>query len=233
MLGSAPDALYLREPLTQGHPAITSRVVFQPPAHPDLEPLARRLADKAFLGWPDFGPKVVRVPDRWALRGRRGRRVVVKEVNPSACAWYLRHYRPRVVFLLRHPAAVAMSSQKQGWLGPAVDDWARRGMEDAAALREARDVLKDYPDSRTVFFEDLCNDPLPGFRALFDFAGLTWTEWAAETIREYSQDSPDRISAWRAEASPEALRALREGYRTFELDWYQREGDWRPAPTPT
>ena len=226
MLGSAPDALYLREPLTQGHHAITSRVVFDPDTDHDLEPLARRLADKAFLGWPDFGPQVVRLPGNWALRGRRGRRVVVKEVNPSACAWYLRRYRPRVIFLLRHPAAVAMSSQKQGWLGPTVDAWARRGLEDASALRQARDVLKDYPDAQTVFFESLCNDPLRGFRTLFDFAGLTWTDWAAETVREYSHDSPRRIDAWRADTTPDALKALREGYRTLQLEWYQGDKEW-------
>lgn len=35
--------------------------------------------------------------------------LVVKEVNPLALDWLLSSYKPRVVFLYRHPAAVALS----------------------------------------------------------------------------------------------------------------------------
>ena len=220
MLGSAPDALYLREPVTQGDRTLTPRVVFDPARHPEIEPAVRRLADKAFLGLPDFSDKIVRVPEQWALHWRRPRRVLVKEVNPLACRWFLRHYRPRVILLLRNPAAVAWSSQRQGWLGPTVDEWATRGTETGLALREARDALADYPDHTKILFEDLCRDPVEGFRRLYEFAGLAWTEGVVERIREYSHDSAGKVDAWRTGADPGAASALLDAYRAFGLEWY-------------
>jgi hypothetical protein len=227
MLGSAPDALYLREPLSQGDPAVRSRLIYDPGHDPVLGPISARLADKVFAGLPDFDERIVRIPGQWALKWRRPRRVVVKEVNPRACRWYLERYRPRVVFLIRHPAAVATSSQKQAWLGPTVGDWAQRGVDDGQLLREALTALAHHPEScTTVFFEDLCVDPLNGFRRLYDFAGLKWTGAVAERIVEYSHDSVSKIDAWRREASPEHVQALRRGYDQADLPWYRSDEEW-------
>ena len=231
MLGSAVDALYLREPLTQGDPRVTARVVFDPFETPELEPVVRMLADKAFLGWPDFDDRIVRRPGQWALWDRQGRRTVVKEVNPLGCRWFLEHYRPRVVFLLRHPAAVASSSLKQGWLGPTTSDWADRGRDDGSIIRRAWEALGGYPDVRPVSFESLCTDPLTVFKSLFDFAGLAWTEGVAERIEEYSRDSKSRIGAWRSEADPEAVSALRAGYDAADLPWYRDDAEWAVTPS--
>jgi hypothetical protein len=226
MLGGAPDALYLREPMTQGDPAVTSRVVFNPDENPDVEPIFRRLSDRAFLGWPDFGEKVVRAPGQWALRGRRGRRVVIKDVNPLACHWFLDRYRPRVVFLVRHPAAVAVSSQRQGWLGPTTADWAVRGRDDARILRTAWEALEGYPDHTTVRYEALCTDPLREFQRLYEFAGLTWTGGVAHLVAEYARDSARKIDEWRGLASPAAVEALRRGYEGVDLPWFGADDPW-------
>jgi hypothetical protein len=226
MLGGAVDALYLREPITQSHPEINRRVVFDPVDHPDLEPDVRRLADRAFMGWPDFDERVVRFPEQWALRRRRSRRVVIKEVNPMACGWFLRRYRPRVIFLLRHLAAVATSAQRERWLGPSPEDWARRGSENGTTLREAWAALEGYPARETVFYESLCADPVEGFRRLFGFAGLRWDASSVRRVIEASRDSRRKIDSWRSEARPEAVEALRSTYRSYELAWYQRDDEW-------
>lgn len=226
LLGSAPDALYLREPLTQSDPAITAWVVFDFADHPELEAPCRRLADRAFLSLPDFKDVVVYDPAQWSLRGRRRRRLVVKEVNPRACAWYVSRYRPRVIFLLRHPAAVAWSSRKHGWIGPSPEDWRIRGRESGDALCQARDALKNYPACETVHYESLCHDPLGGFRRLYDFAGLTWTDTVADMISRGSRASKTRTDAWRVEAPPENVTALRVGYNASDAPWYRADDEW-------
>jgi hypothetical protein len=226
VLGSADDALYLREPITQSDPEITKRVVFDPIDHPELEPSFRRLADKAFRGLPDFKDLVVYAPEQWSLAQRRRRRVVIKEVNPRAARWLIGRYRPRVILLLRHPAAVAWSSRQKGWLGPTNQDWETRGREDGESLSRAWDALRDYPAREVVLFESLCNDPTNGFLRLYDFAGLTWNNAVAERIEENAQASRTRIDAWRIGADPEAVRALRRGYDATRPAWYRRDDEW-------
>jgi Sulfotransferase family len=226
MLGAASNALYLREPFTQTDLAVNVRQVFNPPDYPPLEATMRRLADKAFLGLPDFRPKVVVAPEQWDLRHRRRGRVVIKEVNPRACRWFVENYRPRVVFLLRHPAALAWSSVRMQWLGPTPADWEQRGREDRETLRQMWAPLKNYANHLRVYYEDLCNDPLRGFQQLYEFAGLTWTDAVARTVAENGAESPQKVNAWRTDASAEHLRALRRGFDGSDPDWSRWDDDW-------
>jgi len=225
-LGSALNALYLREPVTQSDASFYDRGTVFALDTPDVRTAYRRLADKAFIGWPDFDKIVVRFPNQWALRWRRPRRIVIKEVNPLACDWYVRCYHPRVVLLVRHPAAVALSFQRKGWLGTQPDDWAKNGELQGRALRAALDALGGYPSHKIVSYETLCADPMGGFKSLFDFAGLMWNDWIQEFVGQTLRNSERMIGAWRGHVSPGALEALRGSYRQFGLLWYRKEEEW-------
>lgn len=226
MMGRATDALYLREPVTQGDPAHYRKGTVFPPDDADIKASYRRLADKAFLGWPDFPEKIVREPAQWALKGRRDRRLVIKEVNPRATAWYLRRYRPRLVFLVRHPVAVALSHVKQGWMPDEPAAWPDNGEWQGRNLREAWNAAEAYPAREIVTYEELCADPLGHFRRLFDFAGLAWDAPARDLIAYYSGDNARRIEAWRDEVSAASAGALRERYRAYGLPWYRDDAAW-------
>src|SRR3990170_2276289 len=79
ILGSAKNALYLREPLSQGLNVRNGRrgtVTLQ------VDAAYGRDMDRAFLGLPTFPRHVVLFPKQWNLRGRPAARVVIKEVNP-------------------------------------------------------------------------------------------------------------------------------------------------------
>ena len=227
-MGQAADALYLREPVTQNDATFYRLgTVFHPDrAGAEVETTYRRLADKAFLGWPDYDHTIVRVPERWGLRQRRSRRVVIKEVNPLACGWYLGRYRPRVIHLVRHPVAVALSNQKKGWLTPDPHDWARYGAFQAMAIREQAEALAGYPASEAVTYESLCADPLRVFERLFAFAGLTWDGPIREFIQAQSARSREMIGSWRREVPPRTVEALRRGYSAAGLPWYRDDRDW-------
>ena len=237
-LGRASDALYLREPVTQSDASFYSKGTVFALDTPDVEMAYRRLADKAFIGWPEFEYNIVRFREQWAVHWRRPRRTVIKEVNPLACDWYLRRYEPRVVFLVRHPAAVALSFQRLGWLGTEPDDWAKNGEFQGRALRAAMDALDGYPLYTTVSYETLCADPIGGFKRLYAFADLMWDHHIhrfveAKTSREdvndvwqTSRDSKFLIGAWRGKTSPKVLDSLRSSYQQFDLLWYQKDEEW-------
>jgi hypothetical protein len=226
MLGSANDALYLREPITQSHPVTNPWIDVDPYEVPPLEPTHRRLADKAFAGRPAFDPTVVRIPSQWKLHRRLKSRVVLKEVNPRACRWFIDRYHPRIVYLLRHPAAVSSSAQRVGWLGSTQAEWAERGHFDARTTLATCKLLEDYPESRTVFYEALCENPIEEFKQLYEFSGFLWTEWEERRTQEFSTRARARISAWRQEAAPQLVAALRNAYFQYPLPWYRTDEDW-------
>jgi hypothetical protein len=225
-LGKAVDALYLREPVTQSDKTFYYMGTVFGLEKPEVEARYRELADKAFMGWPDFGRHIVRFPLQWALVWRRPRRVVVKEVNPLACEWYLKRYQPRLVYLVRHPAGVASSWHKKGWLSAEPGAWLKNGEEQGRALQEARRVFEEYPSRMHVIYEGLCRDPLGIFEQIFAFTGLAWNEGIQRFIRRTTAESAAMIDAWRPKVTPEALEALRQGYQKFDLPWYRSDADW-------
>jgi hypothetical protein len=240
-LGKASDALYLREPVTQSDSAFYYMGTVFPLDRPDVETAYRRLADKAFMGWPVFRREIIRFPGQWMLRWRCRRRLVIKEVNPLACDWYLRRYEPLVVWLVRHPAAVALSFQSKGWLGKEPGDWAKHGEFQGKVLRAAWDAMDGCSSCTTVSYEALCADPIGGFKRLYAFAGLVWDDHIRSFIRaktsaedesdvwQTSRNSRLMIDAWRDQVSPEVLAALRGSYRRFNLLWYRKDEEWRPV----
>jgi len=121
--------------------------------------------------------------------------LVIKEVNPMALPWITVRFRPKIIFLVRHPAAVAASHFRLGWrnvsleerippdmwssksrYGVNADFWTQHGHFQAEALQIALEALENYPDHRLVTYEDLCANPIGIFQDLYGWAGLPWTE---------------------------------------------------------
>ncbi|MCK4387230.1 MAG: sulfotransferase [Dehalococcoidia bacterium] len=215
ILGSAGNALYLSEPIAQSDLTLgrSQDTAFDPS---DPPPAYKRFADRAFCGLPTF-PKwlVLRKPNQWSLFERHYRRLVIKEVKPLACGWLLKRYNPRVIFLVRHPMAVALSYLNLGWtdihiekaplasrglantflshweqhLKSVTDFWDQHGTMQGALLRSILDSLIDYPDQTIVLYEQLCADPIKSFQNLFTFAGLSWDGTIERLITKTSSSS--------------------------------------------
>jgi hypothetical protein len=207
-LGRASDALYLREPISQSHLALNKRrgVVFNIDPS-SLPPGYAASARAAFDGVPAFPANVVTFPGQWRLSARRRSRLVIKEVNPLALEWLIREYRPRIIYLIRHPAAVAASFARLGWLAEerhpdmearfsaqrlgltgadlgrvAGSPWAEHGALQALVMERALRTLADHDDHLVVRYEEICAEPVALFRRLFDFAGLRWDSGMEEKI---------------------------------------------------
>jgi hypothetical protein len=195
-------------------------------------------AAAAFMGLPVFGHTIVRHPKQWSYRERGSRRVVIKEINPFACDWLMETYRPRLIYLVRHPAAVALSNKRLGFVAD-TEPWNKKGNRQARAHRFVLDCLAKWQDYRIVQYEALCANPVPIFRELFDFAQMDWNDAMADYIvrnssegdrskpYDLSRNSHAMIDAWRADVSPMDLSALHDGFQAYDLPWYQSPEDWQ------
>ncbi len=218
ILGHAPDALYLREPLTQHALEFDAaggalRHLPRGTAN-DREAWRARLA---FRGIPEFMPGVVGNPQQWRLIERRRKRVVVKEVNPFAADWLLNDFRPRCLILIRHPAAVATSFARLGWTGhqdlkealdyldrigqrvpphDPDDFWSLQGIVQGSALTALLRAVARHANSRVVRYETLCAAPEQTFRSLAGWAGLTWTPALADRLAARSRSRTGKSNAY-------------------------------------
>lgn len=246
-LGRAPEAMYLREPFTQSRgeddPFAYDAGEWAFDTSPDRQPAKYwQMAEFAFIGLPWFQRSSVVFPEQWSLMGRVRRRLVIKEVRSLINIWLVPRYRPRVIFLVRHPAAVALSYKTLGWgQFNAVEKWRQHGEFQAHAQRIILDRLLEHPDYRVITYETLCADPLSQFKALFEFTQLTWTAQMEQHIQDRTMGEIDNearhpydlnrnsrrmIDSWRSRINAEELWALRMGYNSFTLPWYASDADW-------
>jgi hypothetical protein len=231
IMGSAEGTLYLHEPLTQTfHRTKTEPTLIEPE---EAAPWYRPAAKAAFAGLPLFNPWVVRNPGQWKPSARNGRKVVVKEVNPLLCAWLTKAYQPRVVLLVRHPAAVALSYRRMGWFdldefqmgSPDESPWKRHGRRQGHVLGQAISSLEENDASFIIVrYEDLCLRPETTFRRLFAFGGLPWTPQVQQLVRNKSsggdrravfateRHSSSMVEAWRDEIHHKYLDDVLDGY---------------------
>lgn len=220
-LGLSSTSLYLREPISQSY--LTRN---RQSGGPVFEVTTRNLpseyklfADAAFRGKPAFSLSIVKYPRQWGLAKRSHRRIVIKEVNPLALGWVLNTYKPKVIYLIRHPAAVAKSFFEMGWTrqtGKLFENkfspeclaasnfnherfsssfWAEHGAFQAVALRLALEQLAVYPESRILKYENLCADPLKVYRELYEFAELQWDRRVEKHILSQSNSSNKNTEA--------------------------------------
>lgn len=149
-----------------------------------------------------------------------GRRALLDDPFAVLSAgWFAARLGCRVIALIRDPVAFVASWRRLGWTvyfhelleqpllvrdHPEVLRLrALVGSQDrvakAAALwRVTRTILARTPGILVVSYDELAADPLPGFRRLYGYAGLAWTETVERRITRACTASggPGRGFAW-------------------------------------
>ena len=219
----APGVLYYREPCNpkiaeEGNYSHWFRYV--PPDGSD--PYFENCLDRAFKGLITYGRGWLKQPYRRFLPGYR---VVIKGVAPlMLLEWIYKRYQPEVLFVLRHPCAVALSEMNkktpieraineilkqpelvENHLKPytALMEKAEKPFEIYGALWGARnrviaDLIPKYPEWKTVFYEDLIKNPPGCFHELFDHFNLKWTVKVQKYINQSTTEGkPGKYSTFR------------------------------------
>ena len=205
-LAQSPRAAYLHEPFTQTLLDETAQEgTFQFPIKTPPRSY-RRVAAHLHRGLPQFRHGIVRYPDKWTLSSRGERRLVVKEVNLLGLPWFLKEFQPRVIHLVRHPAAVAshrtrlaaghqslytmflpetIERYQAQWIEDTGDPWVIAGAAHGLATHITSQLLANYPDAIEVTYEQLSRAPMQEFETLLDFCDLPLTP----DMRQYIQAS--------------------------------------------
>jgi hypothetical protein len=235
ILGTSGDVAYLREPINtelqrRGAGAPVESVM-DPRADATTAEWYTRVADRAFAGIVAAdAPDVLVDAAAFGLGERRRRRLLIKEVNPLAIELLVERYGPTIVLLLRHPAAVADSYQRLGWLGGAFEEFGRSyGTHLAHALEVGR-----RGSLLPLRYEDVARDPWTEFPRLFAALGIREPSDLPGVLREYCEDptadpSPYEIrrasaaeaDKWRRTMAPEDTAAVMRGYLESPLPYYR------------
>lgn len=204
----------------------------------------------------------------------RGARPLVKDpIALMSAEWLAERFDMQVVVMIRHPAAFAGSLVRLDWPRFDFRNWADQGLflrdlagryEEAIRsfdpdrqdlLDEAvlmwnviHDVISGYrdrhPDWAFVRHEDLAEEPVKGFRELFERLDLTWDHTAERIIiRSSSDESRKEVPAylhrtvrrdsraarwtWARRLWPEEVERIRVGTADVASAFYGDE-DWNP-----
>ncbi|MEA3440171.1 MAG: sulfotransferase domain-containing protein, partial [Chloroflexota bacterium] len=185
VLSTSPDIAYLREPVNQAYlNKFNEGAIIDPYRDETTLKWYTQFADQAFMGIPpeNVAYLIENTGDLSLLRRRRTN-ILIKEVNPLAASLYVQRYSPKVVYIVRHPAAVAASFAKMGWISVSFEDF---GYMYGAHTAQAIDAVEDgwYV---VIEYEDFAHDPLRQFKALFSSIGIQPPDDFDKTISEYSE----------------------------------------------
>jgi len=231
IISSSPDFAYLREPVTQAYIKNYREGAFIDP-YRDSITLKRytHFADQAFRGIsPQNVPWVIKNIDAFSIANRRGKSLLIKEVNPLAAEFFVRGYAPKVVIILRHPVAVADSFERIGWLTGGFEEF---GYNYGVDMARAIEYIKTGW-AKIARFEDLALDPQGQFSDLFAALGVRKSLEFGKVLSDYcdgtgnSEDpyelrrsSRDEVDKWRENVSPADIDAVMRGYERSGLKYY-------------
>lgn len=256
VLSKSPGAIYLREPVTQPY----LRVYGGTHAMVDLGKHRRAAIIQVMLRTLALNdatidrPGQIRSQSESPVNGGAAPALLIKEVNPRAAPLYCSQEGLCVVLLMRHPAAVAYSFWRLGWLTAddtqaippgvdAPDEWACFGYAYGTSMAAALEEINTYPGGQVISYEDLASSPERAFSDLFERCELDTPDNFGELMMEYTQapgastgrhetrrDSKATAIKWTRELAPEAIASIRRGFEASALDYYRSDSDWAAAP---
>ncbi|MFI7704519.1 sulfotransferase [Nonomuraea sp. NPDC049480] len=145
--------------------------------------------------------RLLRYGTAFAFGRLAGRRALLDDPFAVLSAgWFARRLGCRVIALVRDPVSFAASWRRLGWTVHfrelldqpllirdhpellALDDSQDPVAKTAALWRVTHGILTRTPGILVTSYESLAADPIPGFRRLYAYAGLTWTPAAERRI---------------------------------------------------
>ncbi|WP_375512530.1 hypothetical protein [uncultured Nostoc sp.] len=177
---------------------------------------------------------------------------VIKEVNPKATGFYCQQYCPKILFLLRHPAAVALSFARQGWLkardtqvdtgDPDASVWEKFGYAYGSTMKRALDIIQNGCEPKIILYKNVALDPKEQFRQLFQSLEFDIPKNYEEMMHDYCYSeklvknnhqtrriSKDMIYKWCEQLSNQEIALIKNGFTISGLDLSSNEIDWLPS----
>ncbi|MFC2165103.1 sulfotransferase [Acidobacteriota bacterium] len=205
-------------------------------------------------------------------RYSRARPLMKDPVALASSEWLAQRFGMNVIVMIRHPAAFTSSLKRLNWSHP-FSHFLEQPLLMRDHLYPFEDQIRDFADKEYdivdqsillwkithslvrkfqmkhedwyfIRHEDLSHDPLSGFRAIFEWLGLDYTERIQKMIREFSdqqnpsilpsnQNSIKRhskavVNNWKHMLSNSEVLRVRKGVEEFSHVFYSDE-DWSDA----
>ncbi|HEV2756309.1 MAG TPA: sulfotransferase [Actinomycetota bacterium] len=177
-------------------------------------------------------------------RAQRRRTLLKDPMALFSAEWLARRFGMDVVVMIRHPAAFVGSIKKLNWGFDYERNWLAQDLlmrdllgrwaghfegyegevdlvgEGIVMWNAMYDVVRGYrerhPDWHFVRYDDLADDPMAGFRDLYERLGLPWDERAQDAVMESTSEANVKdVPAWRR-------RAIKRDSRAAKRTWGQR-----------
>lgn len=251
VLSASKSVAYLREPITKPYLNQKGGKYALVDINKDTyaSSIYKELSDDAFQGIPPIHFGVVNKFSDFSIFRRSRKHLLIKEVNPKAAHLYCKNYDPKILLLLRHPAAVALSFLQQGWLespdtqldtaNPNASVWEKFGFAYGSTMKCALEIINNRLGCAVIKYEDLAMDPHRQFKEIFKLIGLEIPNDYEEIIHKYcysrkeiqkpsqtERKSKDMIYKWSTELSHQQILWLREGFVLSGLKFYSDDADW-------
>jgi hypothetical protein len=244
ILGFSPDIAYLFEPVSTPFLEKTKKHHYLPTIQDSDFNLFVEISDQAFNGIPPktnngIAPREVHLPiirsikDFW-FPNRKNLRLLIKEINPQATDFFINRYAPNTIILLRHPAAVAESHERLGFLKNILD-FESFGYHYGTVLSEAiqassrtntiiiyyeRFTLNPEFEFSKLFSQLNIREPANFYRILEKFCNTQSKITDPHQIRRVSAIHADK---WRSQLDTEKVEAVMKGYFRSSLQYYRDE----------
>ena len=249
ILSHSENLAYMFEPITRPYQKYQAGQAMPDLKDPETYQNYLKYTQEAFWGMP---PKQLDASEslrQFSIFGRKQRQLLIKEVNPRAAELYCKHFHPTILFLVRHPAAVALSFWEQGWLAsPDVmlyaanfngDEWEKFGYAYGIAIKTAWDTIRkfSYPN-RIIVYDELASNPLAEFKKILEYLDVKVPGNFDDVINEYCftgaatqgyhirRVSSMMIAKWKHKLDADTVSKIRRGYLKSGFDYYNAESDW-------
>ena len=249
-LGLSSNAAYLREPINASFLSSGGKSTLKTICASRPHPLFAKCSAKAFLKAPRYDNNVVAYPEQWLPWNVIGRKLLIKEVNPLALEYWIKAYSPLIIFILRHPAAIAASYTELGWQEnsdvrdtPSEDclsSYEIFGRRVGEVYQQAFEVLEKYPSHLVVKYEDLVDNEFTELSRISLFSGLNLPKSlfipeladrhpaasAKQSPFSLNRRSSDQSIKWRRLLTSSQVDDIQRGYRHYSNFVYSTSSDW-------
>ncbi len=249
-LGLSSNAAYLREPINTSFLSSGGQDTLKIICASRSDPLFTKCSAKAFLKAPRYDTNVVAYPKQWLPWNVIGRRLLLKEVNPLALEYWVKAYSPLIIFIIRHPAAIAASYTELGWQENSdVRDTPSEGCQSSYEIfgrrvgevyQQAFEVLDKYSSHLVVKYEDLVDNEFAELSKIALFCGLSLPKSlfipvptdrkpavsAKQSPFSLNRRSSDQSNKWLKLLTSSQIDDIQKGYRHYSNLVYSANSDW-------
>lgn len=240
VLSHSSQLAYMREPITQ---TFIQKYDYNPPFFQSKNKRINKnfiiITKQTMKGIPPIGDVIISKLDFYPFT-RKNKKMLIKEVITEAIEYLVENYPLKIIVLLRHPAAIADSYMRMGWLER--DESEEFGFKYGTKIYRILEAIKasDKVSHKIVFYESIAANPRENFKKLFHYLEVDIPDNYNALIEKYcknknhkshpyktQRNSEEQIEKWKQNLDDTTTEAIKRGFFKSNLQYYKNEKYWQ------